>query len=132
MTIRQVRTKSNKYNTVKYDSAGNILTPARKRELKELKKLSKKTNEKKAPAMSKCNAITKKKRPCPILVEAWRTSGFCHVHDPAGKFREQTKKKGYKTHTYKLDCSHKWYMRDEGITCKNCLIIWKPEMDANL
>jgi hypothetical protein len=30
------------------------------------------------------------------------------------------------------DCNHKWYMRDEGITCKNCLIIWKPEMDANL
>jgi hypothetical protein len=39
MSIKQVRTKNNKYNTVKYDSAGNILTPAR---IKELRKLSKK------------------------------------------------------------------------------------------
>ena len=39
MSIKQVRTKNNTYNTVKYDSAGNILTPAR---IKELRKLSKK------------------------------------------------------------------------------------------
>jgi hypothetical protein len=38
MSIKQVRTKNNKYNTVKYDSTGNILTPARKKELKELSK----------------------------------------------------------------------------------------------
>ena len=25
-----------------------------------------------------------------------------------------------------------WYMREKGIECKKCLIIWKPEMDANL
>lgn len=35
MSIKQVRTKHNTYNTIKYDSFGNILTPARKKELKE-------------------------------------------------------------------------------------------------
>ena len=43
-----------------------------------------------------CKAITKKKKPCPIGVDPWRTNGFCHVHDPNGKFRQQQKKKGYK------------------------------------
>jgi hypothetical protein len=38
MAVKQVRTKSNRYSTVKYDSAGNILTPSRKRELKKLAK----------------------------------------------------------------------------------------------
>ena len=38
MTVRQVRTKNNTYNTVQYDSAGNILTPSRRRELKKLTK----------------------------------------------------------------------------------------------
>jgi hypothetical protein len=38
MSIRQVRTKRNKFNTVKYDGDGNILTPARKKELKGLPK----------------------------------------------------------------------------------------------
>jgi hypothetical protein len=38
MHIRQVRTKSNRFSTVKYDSSGNILTPARKKELKGLPK----------------------------------------------------------------------------------------------
>ena len=38
MHIKQVRTKNNKFNTVKYDSDGNILTPARKKELKGLPK----------------------------------------------------------------------------------------------
>ena len=36
--MKQVRTKSNKYSTVKYDSSGNILTPERKKELKKLSK----------------------------------------------------------------------------------------------
>ena len=35
--IKQVRTKSNAYSTVKYDKDGNILTPSRKRELKKAK-----------------------------------------------------------------------------------------------
>jgi len=38
MHVRQVRTKNNRFNTVQYDSAGNILTPSRKRELKKLAK----------------------------------------------------------------------------------------------
>ena len=38
MTVKQVRTKNNTYTTVKYDSAGNILTPSRRRELKKLTK----------------------------------------------------------------------------------------------
>ncbi len=38
MSIKQVRTKNNTYNTVRYDADGNILTPARKKELKELAK----------------------------------------------------------------------------------------------
>ena len=25
-----------------------------------------------------------------------------------------------------------WYMREKGIECKKCFLIWKPEMDANL
>ena len=43
MTVKQVRTKNNTYTTVRYDSAGNILTPKRR---KQLKKLSKKNNKK--------------------------------------------------------------------------------------
>jgi len=42
MHIKQVRTKNNAFSTVRYDSAGNILTPARKKELKP-KKTNKKT-----------------------------------------------------------------------------------------
>jgi hypothetical protein len=38
MHVRQVRTKNNRFSTVQYDSAGNILTPSRKRELKKLVK----------------------------------------------------------------------------------------------
>ena len=36
--LKQVRTKNNTYNTVQYDSDGNILTPARRRELRKLNK----------------------------------------------------------------------------------------------
>ena len=36
--IKQVRTKSNAYSTVKYDKDGNILTPSRLRALKKAKK----------------------------------------------------------------------------------------------
>jgi hypothetical protein len=38
MSVKQVRTKNNTYNTVKYDSLGNILTPSRIKELKKLRK----------------------------------------------------------------------------------------------
>lgn len=43
MHIKQVRTKNNAFSTVQYDSSGNILTPARK---KELRAQPKKTNKK--------------------------------------------------------------------------------------
>jgi hypothetical protein len=26
-------------------------------------------------------------------------------------------------------CSHTWYMREEGIQCTKCLIIWEKSMD---
>lgn len=26
------------------------------------------------------------------------------------------------------ECDHKWYMREEGIQCVKCLIIWEKEM----
>lgn len=27
------------------------------------------------------------------------------------------------------ECSHTWYMREDGIQCTKCLIIWEKEMD---
>lgn len=39
--IKQVRTKSNSFSTVKYDKDGNILTPSRIKELKKAKKENK-------------------------------------------------------------------------------------------
>jgi hypothetical protein len=36
--IKQVRTKSNSFSTVKYDKDGNILTPSRLKALKKAKK----------------------------------------------------------------------------------------------
>lgn len=29
-------------------------------------------------------------------------------------------------------CQHTWYMRDAGITCTKCGLIWEKEMDAVL
>jgi hypothetical protein len=45
MSLKQVRTKNNTYNTVKYDSLGNILTPSRMKELKKLRKANRKKSE---------------------------------------------------------------------------------------
>jgi len=28
------------------------------------------------------------------------------------------------------DCAHTWYMREEGIQCTKCLIIWDKSMDV--
>lgn len=36
--IKQVRTKNNSFNTIRYDKDGNILTPFRIKELKKAKK----------------------------------------------------------------------------------------------
>jgi hypothetical protein len=158
--LKQVRTKSNKFNRVKYDGDGNILTPARKKELKGLPKESVKgpnwiklvsqyngtccvcnsgiavgveilwnKNNKKARHVgcskqpTRCKALTRKKKPCPIDVESWRESGLCHVHDPEGNFRKKKAKKGHKNHTIISECEHTWYMRQEGITCTKCLIV---------
>jgi hypothetical protein len=46
MYIKQVRTKSNSFSTVRYDKDGNILTPARKKQLKQLPKKNHKKNTK--------------------------------------------------------------------------------------
>ncbi len=77
--------------------------------------------------MTKCNAITKKKKPCPILVEDWREGGKCHVHDPNGKFRHQVrtgKSRAMRKAASKGPCQHTWYMRSEGITCTKCGLIY--------
>ena len=29
------------------------------------------------------------------------------------------------------DCKHTWYMREEGIQCTKCFIIWDKSMDTN-
>ena len=46
MSVKEVRTKNNTYNTVKYDSLGNILTPSRIKELRKLRKANHKNNSK--------------------------------------------------------------------------------------
>jgi len=28
------------------------------------------------------------------------------------------------------DCAHTWYMREEGIQCTKCLVIWDKSMDV--
>lgn len=76
-----------------------------------------------------CTAITKKGKNCPIKVEEWRELDFCHVHDPNGKFRKQMSNKGYKTNVYVKTCKHTWYMREPGIICTKCLIVWEKGME---
>lgn len=29
------------------------------------------------------------------------------------------------------ECSHTWYMRQDGITCTKCLIIWDKSMETD-
>ena len=29
------------------------------------------------------------------------------------------------------ECSHTWYMRQAGIQCTKCLVVWEKEMDTN-
>lgn len=83
--------------------------------------------------MKSCKAITKKKKPCPIPAEEWRISGMCHVHDPDGKFRTQvrngtTKKiRKEKSPKIKKECQHTWYMREPGIQCTKCLVVWEKD-----
>lgn len=79
--------------------------------------------------MRKCKAMTKAGKSCTILVEDWRQGDLCHVHDPNGKLKKQAKNKGYRDHTKLMGCHHKWYMRELGITCINCGVIWEKGMD---
>jgi hypothetical protein len=75
----------------------------------------------------KCKAITKSKTHCKIDVEDFRKNGLCHVHDPDGKFKIQQRNKGYNDYTVIGACEHKWYMREPGIQCIKCLIIWEKD-----
>jgi len=83
-----------------------------------------------------CTAMTKKQKPCPNKVDAWREGTLCHVHDPKGTFRKQVKdgtarrlrQAGPKEHGPRL-CGHTWYMRELGIQCTKCLILWNRSMD---
>lgn len=85
--------------------------------------------------MRKCKAITKKQKPCPIIVEEWRKADLCHVHDPDGKFRTQvrdgTTRRLRKENSPKPNkkCQHTWYMREPGIICTKCLIVWEKGME---
>jgi hypothetical protein len=83
--------------------------------------------------MRSCTAITKKGKPCPFKVEDWRDRGLCHLHDPKGKFKQQVKSGEFRKNSYKslgiTGCNHTWYMREPGIMCTKCLIIWEKELD---
>jgi hypothetical protein len=79
--------------------------------------------------MRSCTSTTKKGTPCSIYVEEWRTSGKCHVHDPNGKFRQQVKKGEHRIPQNKeKGCDHTWYMRDPGIQCTKCFLIWENDI----
>ena len=87
-----------------------------------------------------CTATTKRGKICWNKVESFRTASLCHVHDPDGTFRQQlkakglgspkTKKKKVKT-VNKKECQHTWYMREEGIQCTKCFVLWDKSMDTN-
>ena len=77
----------------------------------------------------KCYAIKNNGKPCfANVTDAWPVQ-TCHIHNPNGKFRQQLKAKGMGKN-YIVKCDHKWYMKNEGIQCKNCLAIWQKE-DTN-
>jgi hypothetical protein len=86
--IKQVRSKDNRYSTVEYDKDGNIILQTKAAR----KARAKARNEKKKNAV-KCSAYTKKKKPCPNLVEESRGGTLCHIHDPGGIFRTQVAEK---------------------------------------
>lgn len=88
MYIKQVRSKDNRYSTVEYDKDGNILLQTKA----AIKARAKARNEKKKNAV-KCSAYTKKKKPCPNIVEESRGGTLCHIHDPGGIFRTQVAEK---------------------------------------
>lgn len=76
-----------------------------------------------------CSSLTKKGLPCKYKVEDWRIVDKCHIHDPNGIFRQQVKEGVHKkTKSKNIGCEHTWYMRDNGIQCTKCLIIWERDM----
>jgi hypothetical protein len=79
--------------------------------------------------MRVCSSITKKGKPCQFRVEDWRVENKCHIHDPNGVFRQQIKdgtSRRMRKET-KGSCNHTWYMRENGITCTKCLILWDSD-----
>jgi hypothetical protein len=83
--------------------------------------------------MRKCTAITKKGNPCPYKVEDWRSQALCHLHDPEGVFRQQIANGTSRRMRKKTegDCNHTWYMREKGIQCTKCFVLWDKSMDIN-
>lgn len=77
--------------------------------------------------MRKCYAKKNNGKTC--FANTTGSNHFCHIHDPNGKFRQQLKRKGMGK-DYVVRCDHTWYMREEGIQCTKCLIIWDKSMDA--
>lgn len=64
-----------------------------------------------------CTAIKKDGKKCTTLVI--NKELLCHIHKPNGKFQKHLKGESV--------CSHRYYMRDLGITCIDCGDIWKPD-----
>ncbi|MEY2646300.1 MAG: hypothetical protein RL158_276 [Bacteroidota bacterium] len=84
--------------------------------------------------MRACTAITKKGKPCSCKVEDWRIQELCHIHDPEGVFSQQITNGTSRRMRKKTsgDCSHKWYMRDPGIQCVKCFIVWDISMEKEI
>lgn len=79
-----------------------------------------------------CKSLTKKGAPCKYVVEEWRLSDKCHIHDPNGIFRQQVKNGVHRKHKNKnKGCDHTWYMREKGIQCTKCFTIWQKDEDSN-
>jgi hypothetical protein len=81
--------------------------------------------------MRQCSSLTKQGKPCSFKVEKWRTVDKCHIHDPNGVFRQQLKN-GTSREKRKPtvgSCNHTWYMREPGIMCTKCGLIWEKGMD---
>ena len=74
--------------------------------------------------MKKCYATKNDGKTC--FANVAHPKQYCHIHDPNGKFRQQLKRKGMgKGYTPK--CDHTWYMREPGIQCTKCLVIWESD-----
>ena len=88
MYLKQVRSKDNRYSTVEYDQDGNIIL-----QTKAARKARAEARKEKQKNAVKCSSFTKKKKPCPNIVDDWRSGTLCHIHDPNGTFRTQVAEK---------------------------------------